>query len=339
MPNPFKPAMSQPLYSSGTPSPPEEYENVASDPLYNAALSQTGEMARRTLTQNKEKWVGTVSSSKSTSSSPRTQATTSVTSSSITSTGYPSPSKLNPGAPTFRPSSYGTQPHSEIANQNTHQAASSESNLNAQALPPIKTSVLTLPPNPFRLLQPIPPQNRTLGWPPSQPPLTKKAYNTQHPNSIPDAVFLTDHAAGTSWRYLHNVYENDKFNPANTPWWTHWFIAFAHVYTRTHSAAEHGPGGENEVGGQNEGEREVGWTSHEICAAYRFRYGYNVPGLERMTVEDEDALFAWLVFEKMDYAFEWEGKREAELIGEIRRCVEAVAGVKGKEGEAMGKDG
>ena len=52
--------------------------------------------------------------------------------------------------------------------------------------------------------------------------------------------------------------------------------------------------------------------------------GDNVPGLERMTVDDEDTLFVWLVREKLDYAFEWEGARAQELRGEVERCVAAA---------------
>jgi hypothetical protein len=61
-----------------------------------------------------------------------------------------------------------------------------------------------------------------------------------------------------------------------------------------------------------------------MLANSQMSLGDCIPGLERMTVEDEDALFVWLVQEKLDYAFEWEGGRQGELRDEVGRCVRAA---------------
>ena len=78
-----------------------------------------------------------------------------------------------------------------------------------------------------------------------------------------------------------------NFEPRNTPWWTHWLIAFA-VHKTT-------------------------LDEHEICMLYKYKYRDVIPDLDRLQGKHVVADFwDYLRDGEHRYAFEWERSDEYE---------------------------
>ena len=71
------------------------------------------------------------------------------------------------------------------------------------------------------------------------------------------------------------------FEPRNTPWWTHWLIAFA--------------------------VRKTTLEGTEICLLYKYKYRDVIPDIDRLQVHHIVAdLWDYLRDGEHEYAFEWE---------------------------------
>lgn len=123
----------------------------------------------------------------------------------------------------------------------------------------------------------VPVRQTTLGWPPNQSPLSDKERNHLHPSEIPDLVFLKEHS--TSWLDLANPFAGNRFQPSFIPWWTHWFIAFAHEKTKLDGAA--------------------------ITQRYKHRYRDVIPGIQLMETADELLLYTHLCDGGHEYASQY----------------------------------
>ena len=116
-----------------------------------------------------------------------------------------------------------------------------------------------------------------LGWLPTYVPAEHHPWHLQHPSVI-DNRRLMD-----TCDHYDSVFPGDgiTFEPRNTPWWTHWLIAFAVRKTT------------------------LGGT--EICLLYKYKYRHVIPGLDRLQVHHIVAdLWDYLRDGEHEYAFEWE---------------------------------
>lgn len=126
----------------------------------------------------------------------------------------------------------------------------------------------------------VPTRQPALGWPSEQPPLSDSKWNHFHPSEIPDSVFLSEHSMSkrsTSWLHLKDPFEGDGFQPSLTPWWTHWYIIFAHGKTDLDDC--------------------------DIAKMYKHRYRDVIPGIQHMGTADALELYNFLHNREHEYAF------------------------------------
>lgn len=116
-----------------------------------------------------------------------------------------------------------------------------------------------------------------LGWLPNYVPAYHRPWHLQHPSTIENYYLME-----TCDRY-ESIFPNDGiiFEPKNTPWWTHWLIAFA--------------------------VRKTTLDEKEICLLYKYKYREVIPDIDRLQVEHVVAdLWDYLRDGEHQYAFEWE---------------------------------
>lgn len=120
------------------------------------------------------------------------------------------------------------------------------------------------------------------GWLPTYVPTRSRPWHSQHPSSIENYRLME-----TCDRYESIFPDGITFEPKNTPWWTHWLIAFA-----------------------------VGNTTldrTEICLLYKYKYREVIPDIERLQVKNVVAdLWDYLRYGEHQYAFEWERRKAYE---------------------------
>lgn len=115
------------------------------------------------------------------------------------------------------------------------------------------------------------------GWPPGYVPACHRPWHLQHPS-----IIKNDRLMETCERY-ESIFPNDgmTFEPKNTPWWTHWLIAFA--------------------------VRQTTLEGNEICMLYKYRYREVIPDIDRLQVNHVVGdLWDYLRDGEHEYAFEWE---------------------------------
>ena len=115
------------------------------------------------------------------------------------------------------------------------------------------------------------------GWLPSYVPPCHRPWHSQNPSIIENCRLME-----TCDRY-ESIFPNDGigFEPKNTPWWTHWLIAFA--------------------------VRKTTLDGKEICLLYKYKYREVIPDIDRLQVQHIVAnLWDHLRDGEHEYAFEWE---------------------------------
>ncbi|KAF6237604.1 hypothetical protein HO173_004494 [Letharia columbiana] len=122
-----------------------------------------------------------------------------------------------------------------------------------------------------------------LGWLPTYVPACHRPWHSQHPSTIE-----SDRLMETCARY-ESIFPNDgiTFKPENTPWWTHWLIAFA--------------------------VRKTTLDPKEICLLYKYKYREVIPDIDRLQIQHIVAdLWDYLRDGEHEYAFEWERSQASE---------------------------
>ena len=92
-----------------------------------------------------------------------------------------------------------------------------------------------------------------LGWLPTYEPAFHRPWHLQHPSIIDN-----DRLIETCDRYESIFPYGIAFEPKNTPWWTHWLVAFA--------------------------VRKTTLDENEICLLYKYKYWRVIPDIDRMQV-------------------------------------------------------
>lgn len=115
------------------------------------------------------------------------------------------------------------------------------------------------------------------GWLPNYVPTCHRPWHSQHPSAIEN-----DRLMETCDHYESIFpYDGMTFEPKNTPWWTHWLIAFA--------------------------VRKTTLDEREICLLYKYKYRDVIPEIQSLQVQHIVAdLWDYLRDGEHEYAFEWE---------------------------------
>ena len=116
------------------------------------------------------------------------------------------------------------------------------------------------------------------GWLPSYKPAIHRSWHLQHPSVIGNDLLMDtcDH-----YESIFPYDDGITFEPKNTPWWTHWLIAFA--------------------------VRKTTLSGPEICLLYKYKYRDVIPDIDRLQVQHVVVDF-WDYLRSGDheYAFGWE---------------------------------
>ena len=116
------------------------------------------------------------------------------------------------------------------------------------------------------------------GWLPNHQPAGNKPWHLQHLSVIKNGLLME-----TCDRYesIFPYGDGVTFEPMNTPWWTHWLIAFA--------------------------VRKTTLSGTEICLLYKYKYRDVIPDIDRLQIQHVVADFwDYLRDGEHEYAFNWE---------------------------------
>lgn len=115
-----------------------------------------------------------------------------------------------------------------------------------------------------------------LGWPSSYYPPVARPWHDQHPSIVDNHYLLS------TCDNLKSIFPESarSFVPENTPWFSHWMIAFWAQKTTL--------------------------TEVECCMVYRYKYRDAIPGIQHMKAKHVVELWDCLRDGEREYAFHWE---------------------------------